>query len=182
MENVAGIKLHTNAFLPHQAASKYRIIHTSLRDYRPLRYSSQDGHAEGEHVNRGRDTQTFCPTVQVLEMSFLLCLSWFLRSRVCKLRRDLWITLMYPTFVSRTGERAEWHDQEFSKHNTIIFEDGGKVVSLTHRPPLHPGNAPGTHFCQRLSRPQGHSAIGGIMSKEKFQWHQLESKQRPSDL
>ena len=23
---------------------------------------------------------------------------------------------------------------------------GGKVVSLTHRPPLPPGNAPGTHF------------------------------------
>jgi len=43
-------------------------------------------------------------------------------------------------------------------------QDGGKVVSLTHRPPLPPGNAPGTHFCQRLSRPQGHSAIGRIMS------------------
>ena len=25
--------------------------------------------------------------------------------------------------------------------------DGGKVVSLTHRPPLSPGNIPGTHFC-----------------------------------
>jgi hypothetical protein len=24
---------------------------------------------------------------------------------------------------------------------------GGKVVSLTHRPPIPPGNAPGTHFC-----------------------------------
>ena len=26
-------------------------------------------------------------------------------------------------------------------------QDAGKVVSLTHRPPLPPGNAPGTHFC-----------------------------------
>ena len=26
-------------------------------------------------------------------------------------------------------------------------QDGGKVVSLTHRPPLPPGYAPGTHFC-----------------------------------
>jgi len=26
-------------------------------------------------------------------------------------------------------------------------QDDGKVVSLTHRPPLPPGNAPGTHFC-----------------------------------
>jgi hypothetical protein len=25
-------------------------------------------------------------------------------------------------------------------------QDGVKVVSLTHRPPLPPGNAPGTHF------------------------------------
>ena len=26
-------------------------------------------------------------------------------------------------------------------------QDGGKVVSLTHRPALPPGNTPGTHFC-----------------------------------
>jgi hypothetical protein len=26
-------------------------------------------------------------------------------------------------------------------------QDGGKVVSLTHWPPLPPGNTPGTYFC-----------------------------------
>ena len=26
-------------------------------------------------------------------------------------------------------------------------QDGGKVVSLMHRPPLPPVNIPGTHFC-----------------------------------
>jgi len=26
-------------------------------------------------------------------------------------------------------------------------QDGSKVVSPTHRPPLPPGNTPGTHFC-----------------------------------
>ena len=26
-------------------------------------------------------------------------------------------------------------------------QEGGKVVSLTHRPHLPPGNSPGTHFC-----------------------------------
>jgi len=26
-------------------------------------------------------------------------------------------------------------------------QNGGKVVSLTHRPSLPPGNAPGTHSC-----------------------------------
>ena len=49
----------------------YRVIRKSLRDFRPLRYSSRDGHAEGEHVNRGRDTPSFCPTLQVLDMSTL---------------------------------------------------------------------------------------------------------------
>ena len=38
--------------------------------------------------------------------------------------------------------------------------EGGKVVSPTHCPPLPPESIPGTHFCYRLSRPQGHSATG----------------------
>jgi hypothetical protein len=49
----------------------YRVIHKSLRDFRPLRYSNRYGNAEGEHVNRGRDTPSFCPTLQVLDMSTL---------------------------------------------------------------------------------------------------------------
>jgi len=42
-------------------------------------------------------------------------------------------------------------------------QDSGKVVSLTHRPPLPIGNAPGTHFCLKMSQPQGHSAIRRIL-------------------
>jgi len=34
----------------------------------------------------------------------------------------------------------------FSDYMTTA-QDGGKVVNLTRRPPLSPGNAPGTHFC-----------------------------------
>ena len=49
----------------------YRVILKSLRDFRPLPYSSRDGHAEGEHVNRGRDTPIFCPTLQMLDISTL---------------------------------------------------------------------------------------------------------------
>ena len=49
-------------------------------------------------------------------------------------------------------------------HFMTTAQGGGKVVSLTHRPHLPPGNSHGTHFCQRLCRPQGHSAIGRIMS------------------
>jgi hypothetical protein len=67
----------------------YRVIHKSVRDFRPLRYSSRDGHAEGEHVSRGRETPSLCPTLQVLDSSFLLCLSWLLRSWVRTFRREL---------------------------------------------------------------------------------------------
>ena len=59
------------AFAVHQMCGKYSVIHKSLRDFRTLRYSSREGHAEGEHVNRGTDTPSSCPTLQVLEMSTL---------------------------------------------------------------------------------------------------------------
>ena len=56
-----------------------------------------------------------------------------------------------------------WSAPEGSRNFMTTAQDGGKVVSLTQRTPLPPGNAPGTHFCYRLSRPQGHSAIGRIL-------------------
>ena len=34
-----------------------------------------------------------------------------------------------------------------------MAQDGGKVVSLMHRPPLPPGNAPGTHLLEAESTP-----------------------------
>jgi hypothetical protein len=62
-----------NTFVPvlilMEHLPKYRVIHKSLRDFRSLRYSSWDGHAKGEQVNRGRDIPSFCPTLQVLDMS-----------------------------------------------------------------------------------------------------------------
>jgi len=63
-------------------------------------------------------------------------------------------------------------------------QEGGKVVSPTRQLPLPPGNIPGTHFCYRLSRPQGHRAAGRItsMSMKKIQWHYRESNPRPSGL
>jgi hypothetical protein len=42
--------------------------------------------------------------------------------------------------------------------------EGGQVVSPTHRPSLPPERIPDTHFCYRLSRPQGHNATGRIKS------------------
>ena len=45
-----------------------------------------------------------------------------------------------------------WSDPEGSRKLRFpdfitTAQDGGKVVSLAHRPPLPPGNTPGTRFC-----------------------------------
>ena len=45
-----------------------------------------------------------------------------------------------------------WSDPDVSRKLRFAdfmttAQDGGKVVSLTHRPPLPPGNTPGIHFC-----------------------------------
>ena len=73
------------------------------------------------------------------------------------------------TFVDKAVPLQAWSGPEVSRK--LIFpdfmttvQDGGKIVSLMHLPPLPPGNTPGTNFCQRLSRPQGHSATGRILS------------------
>jgi len=42
-------------------------------------------------------------------------------------------------------------------------QDGGKVFSLKQWPPLPAENTPGTIFCYRLNRHQGHSVIGRIL-------------------
>ena len=51
--------------------SQYGVIRKSVQDFRTLQYSSRNGHAEGKLANRGRNTQSFRRTLQVLEMSTL---------------------------------------------------------------------------------------------------------------
>jgi hypothetical protein len=63
------MKSATNSYV--WISKHYRVIHNSFRNFRHLRYSSRDGHAEREHVNRGRDTPSFCHTLQVLDTSTL---------------------------------------------------------------------------------------------------------------
>jgi hypothetical protein len=68
----------------------YRVIRKTLREFRPLRCSSRDGHANGEHVNRGRDTPSFCPTFIIIESIVpfrnIGCL-WVLSTSVYRLLR-----------------------------------------------------------------------------------------------
>jgi len=53
--------------------------------------------------------------------------------------------------IAGSGKAAPlqvWSGPEGSRKLTFPnSQDNGKVVSLTHRPFLPPGNTPGTHFC-----------------------------------
>jgi hypothetical protein len=63
------------------------------------------------------------------------------------------------------GHRVVRRRDSHSLHT--ICSQMAEVVSLTHTPPFTPRKIPGTHFCWRLSRPQGHRAAGRIRSIEK---------------
>ena len=79
------------------------------------------------------------------------------------------INKIHSLLLGKAVQLQAWSAPEDSRQ--LRFPDfmttaqgGGKFVSHTHRPHLPPGNSPGTHFFLRLGRPQGHSAIGRIMS------------------
>ena len=80
----------------------------------------------------------------------------------------MYICTYVRTYVKSSPITGLDRPRGFREVKTPRFHDNGtgwwQVVSLTHRPPIPPGNAPGTHFCQRLSRPQGHSDRKDFMS------------------
>jgi hypothetical protein len=59
---------------------------------------------------------------------------------------------MHPRCKGKAAPLQAWSSPEGSRKLRFpdymtTAQDRGKVVSLTHRPPLPPGNAPDTHFC-----------------------------------
>ena len=80
-----------------------------------------------------------------------------------KLMKSNWILKGKPVPLQARSGPVGSRKLRFPDYVTTA-QDGGKIVSLTHRLFLPPGNTPGTHFCYRMSRHQGHSAIGRIIS------------------
>jgi len=77
-----------------------------------------------------------------------------------KLQRQKILIFIYPIYnhnwkniskVKKSRLQASSGPECFRKLRFPDFmktaQDGVKVVSLTHRPPLTPGNTPGTHVC-----------------------------------
>jgi hypothetical protein len=112
-------------------------------------------------------------TFWLLEFSFLINFiyslsNYYYRGNTVILKKKsaiIWIQL--------TNSWNQWQSANTEKESTAIplqalwvpggwvsqisrqsVHEDGKFVSPTQRPPLPPGNIPGTHFCSRLSQPQ----------------------------
>jgi len=91
-------------------------------------------------------------------MRHLRCLTWYAESSILYPKRVQYqlreLKLCMALSVTHKGKAVPlqaWSGPEGSRKLRFTdfmrtAQDGGKVVSLTHRPPLPPGNAPGTHF------------------------------------
>ena len=93
-----------------------------------------------------------------------------IRSFRCKFLTEMPEFLVKGKGKGKADPLQAWSGPKVSKNLRFpdfvtTAQDGGKVVSLAHLPPR---NAPGTHFCWSLSRPQGHSAIGRILDQRKI--------------
>ena len=64
-----------------------------------------------------------------------------------------WIIInAHYSYINKAVPLQAWTGPEGSRNLRLpdfvtTTQDGGKVVNLTRRPPLPPGNTPGTHFC-----------------------------------
>jgi hypothetical protein len=87
----------------------------------------------------------------------------YFSAEACNHANCVYICNCHPWYIEGKAVPLQaWSDPEGSRKMRVpdfktTAQDGGKVVSLTHRPPLLPGNTPGTYFCLRL-------ATGRIMS------------------
>ena len=79
-----------------------------------------------------------------------------------------------------------WSGPECSRKLTFpdfmtTAQDGGKVISLTHRPPLSPRKYSCCSFLLEADSIPG-PQCGWDYVNEEFQWHHLESNPRPPGL
>ena len=75
-----------------------------------------------------------------------------IESRLSPQLRNTFMNILVLLHKGKADPLQAWSDPEGSRKLRFPYfmttaQDGGKVVSLTHRPPLPPGNTPGTHFC-----------------------------------
>ena len=120
-------------------------------------------------------------------MSGFYCSSLITLSTDCTIIRSIAASYLFNLWIFLNDDKGKKVKQSHDKPGQALRvpggwgsqisrqspHEGGKVVSLTHWPSLPPGNIPGTHFCRRLSQPQGHTAARRIMSMKISNDHNL---------
>jgi hypothetical protein len=136
----------------------HRIIHKSLQDFQPLWYSSQNGDTEGEHVNRGRDIASFCPALQVLNMTNVYCTRSTVSAdgpcqpvRFAAHSQPLCCNFMYHSRIVLSAGGSVWYTLR-NIHCTITI-DSVLANSKTQNPFLFPLHAMFCHNCLLVVKP-----------------------------
>ena len=114
----------------------------------------------------GFDPQTVQPVGSCYTNCTIPAPSWYILEQICVFKLELMCYLPSICVYSFNKKPAQY--REVAKGKTVLLkawsgpegsrklrfpdfmttaQDGGKVVSLMHWPPLPPGNTPGTHFC-----------------------------------
>jgi hypothetical protein len=69
--------------------------------------------------------------------------------------------------LHRPGQAPGLQEFEAPRISRQSSHESGRVVSPNQRPPLAPGDIPGTNFRYRPSRPKGHNGAGRFKSTKK---------------
>jgi hypothetical protein len=106
----------------------------------------------GQHCYSGHIIVVSIVAVSILSWSALLLWAYY-RGQHCYIGHIIVVSIVTVGILKgKAAPFQTWSGPEGSRKLSVpdymtTTQDGRKVVSLTHRPPLPSGNAPGTHFC-----------------------------------